>query len=117
GGAGEPRDQGGNGRRIGHARPPFAPPPTFSAADLDPHPPMYTLVNNLIRCLSTASPGSRAWFRAFVARPVQGSAAFCTGLSPTPRPRGAAGKALDSSLKYKRPKDDRPLITSSSTVL
>src|SRR5262249_5813628 len=30
---------------------------------------------------------------------LRGWAAFCTGLSPAPRPRGAGGKAIDSSLK------------------
>src|ERR1700757_1223316 len=52
----EPRDHGGDGRRISHySAPSFHPrhsPPLVPA----PHPPIHKMVNNLIPGLSTAWP-------------------------------------------------------------
>jgi hypothetical protein len=103
------------GEGSGIARLSFVPSPAFIAEYPKPASADPQMVNNLIRWLSTASPGRTGSVSNVRCVFLQGSSAFCTGLSPPPRSPRSDWKAIDSAPNRKT-QGPTPMITARLAV-
>src|SRR5260370_39245650 len=112
----EPRDRGGDGRRIGHCSALLRPIPgihrRISQARVrrstNGQQPYSVIVHGIAR-------GAQARFRTFVACFCKRSSAFCTGLSPPPRSPRSDWKAIDST-PNRETQGPTPMITARLAV-